>query len=158
MKNIQNSLLVAAILMILNCSNSLGQSAQNKEPNVITTKKNTPDDASRNIIIHHLNSFQENDLEAVVSDYTNESVLITQDSIYRGPKEIKVFFTGLMTHFPKQKSNFQLDKMTVNNGLIYIVWHAKTPSLDVSLGSDTFVLKGGKIYQQTYVGQMTFIN
>jgi len=151
-------LLAAAILVALNCSHSLGQSAQNKELNTVETKDSTLDDASRNTIMHHLNSFQENDLEAVMSDYTDESVLITQEVIYKGTQEIKKFFTGLMTHFPKQKSSFQLDKMIVNNGLIYIVWHAKTPSLDVPLGSDTFILKDGKIYQQTYVGQMKFIN
>lgn len=158
MKNIQNSLFAAVILVALSCSASLGQSAQNKERKTTGAKENTLDDASRNTIMHHLNSFQENDLEAVMSDYTNESVLITRDAIYSGTTEIKLFFSGLMTHFPKQKSSFQLDKMIVNNGLIYIVWHAKTPTLDVPLGSDTFILKDGKIYQQTYVGQMKFIN
>ncbi len=154
MKNIQNSFFVAGILLAFSWSNSL---AQNKEGNAPIARENKADVATRDIIMHHLGSFQKNDLDAVVSDYTNESVLITQDAIYTGPTEIRNFFANLMPHFPKQKSDFQLDKLTVNNTMAYIVWHATTPSLQVSLGSDTFVLKDGKIYQQTFVGQMTFI-
>lgn len=156
MKNIRNSLFVVVMLVGLSFSNLLAQGRQYRESKTPITKKSKADEAVSNIIMHHLSSFQANDLEAVVSDYTNESVLITQDAIYKGPTEIRGFFASLMPHFPKQKSDFQLDKLTVSNGMAYIVWHAKTPSLDVPLGSDTFVMKDGKIYQQTFVGQMIF--
>ncbi len=111
---------------------------------------------TRDIIIHHLDSFQNNDLEAVVSDYTNESVFITQEASYTGPEEIKVFFANLMTHFPKQSTIFDLDKLVVIDRLAYIVWHANTPTLEVSLGTDTFIIKDDKIYQQTFCGLMKF--
>ena len=118
----------------------------------------TKSDASKNIILHHLSSFQDNDLQAVISDYTNESVLITEGGTYMGPEEIEGFFTDLMVHFPKQDSDFELDKLVAKDGMVYIIWHAKTPSLEVALGSDTFIVKDGKIFQQTFVGQMKFIN
>jgi ketosteroid isomerase-like protein len=124
----------------------------------VETKATSLNDASRNIIMHHLGSFQDNDLEAVIADYTNESVLITQDATYKGPEEIKGFFAALMIYFPKQQSGFELDKIVVNNELVYIVWHATTPSLHVSLGTDTFIVRDGKIYQQTFAGQLKFIN
>lgn len=114
-------------------------------------------DATRDIVLHHLASFQDNDLEAVLSDYTNESVLITQDATYTGPEEIKVFFAALMIHFPKKTSDFELDKVVVSNELVYIAWHAHTPSLEVSLGTDTFIVREGKIIQQTFAGQLKFI-
>ncbi len=139
-------------------SNSLVQNAQHKLQNTDVIKETTLIDSSRNIIMHHLSSFQDNDLEAVISDYTKESVLITQAATYKGPDEIRAFFADLMTYFPKQKSSFELDKVVVDNELVYIVWHANTPSLDVPLGSDTFIIKDGKIYQQTFVGQLNFIN
>jgi ketosteroid isomerase-like protein len=126
--------------------------------NVKETKQIVIDEAGVNIVMRHLQSFQRNDLEAVVSDYTNESVLITQDATYTGPKEIKDFFAGFMVHFPTQKSSFEIDKLVANGGLVYIVWHANTPSLDVSLGTDTFVIKDDKIHQQTFAGQLNFIN
>ena len=89
----------------------------------VETKATTLNDASRNIIMHHLGSFQDNDLEAVIADYTNESVLITQDATYTGPEEIKDFFAALMIHFPKQQSSFELDKVIVNNELVYIRYY-----------------------------------
>jgi len=115
------------------------------------------DTSSKNIILHHLSSFQDNNLESVVADYINESILITHDKTYSGPEEIKGFFQNLMQHFPKQKSNFQLDKLVVNEDLAFIVWHATTPSLNVSLGTDTFIIKNEKIIQQTFAGQMEFL-
>jgi ketosteroid isomerase-like protein len=125
--------------------------------NAAATKTTTLNDASKNIVMHHLGSFQDNDLEAVIADYTNESVLITQDAAYKGPEEIKSFFATLMPHFPKQQSSFELDKVVVDNELVYIVWHANTPSLDVALGTDTFIIRDDKIYRQTFAGQMKFI-
>jgi hypothetical protein len=106
--------------------------------------------------MNHLASFQNNDLEAVVSDYTEKSVFITQEAIYTGPAEIKFFFAKLLGHFPKLKSDFHLDQLVVVDTLGFIVWRAITPSLVVPLGTDTFVIKDGKIIQQTFCGQMKF--
>ena len=93
----------------------------------------------------------------MVSDYTDESILITQAATYTGTEEIRAFFDGLIMHFPKQQSGFELDKFVVNDELAYIVWHANTPSLDVPYGTDTFIIKDGKIYQQTFAAQLKFI-
>ena len=88
-----------------------------------------------------------------------EVKVILNEPSYKVNEEIEAFFVEMISHFPKQKSTFQLDKMVVvNDGLAFITWHAKTPSLDVSLGSDTFIIKDGKIYQQTFVGQLNYIN
>jgi hypothetical protein len=113
---------------------------------------------SENVLLRHLHSFGNNDLEALMSDYTEQSVLITYDQTYNGRDEIKTFFKELMSHFPKEDSNFKLEKLVVNDELGFIVWQASTPSLQVSLGTDTFLIKGGKIYQQTFAGQMKFLN
>ena len=138
--------------------NSLEQNIQLKEQTIDRIKTTTADEISKEVVMHHLNSFLDNNLEAVMSDYTNESVLITRDTTYTGLEEIKVFFVGLIMHFPKQKSNLVLDKLVANNDLVYIVWHANTPSLQVPIGSDSFIIKDSKINQQTFVGQLNFIN
>ena len=122
------------------------------------TQNNTLGSISKNVLLRHLNSFKNNDLQAVISDYTNESVLITQDAIYKGPNEIKVFFASLIKQFPKQNSSFELDKVIVDDELVYIVWHGETPSLDVPFATDTFIIKNGKILRQTFAGQLEFIN
>lgn len=113
---------------------------------------------SENVLLHHLHSFASNDLELLMSDYTDQSILITLEQTYNGPREIRAFFTELMNHFPKDHSDFTLDKLVSSEELVFIVWHATTPSLEVSLGTDTFVIKEGKILQQTFAGIMKFLN
>jgi hypothetical protein len=114
-------------------------------------------DMSKNVLQRHLSSFQENNLEALMTDYTNESVLITPDKSYTGLEEIKGYFVDLVSHFPKQKSIVELDNTVVDDELVYIVWHAKTPSLDVPFATDTFIIKNGKILRQTFAGQLKSI-
>jgi hypothetical protein len=43
-----------------------------------------------------------------------------------------------------------MDKMIIENELAYIVWHAKTPTIEIPLGTDTFIIKSGKIKRQTF--------
>jgi len=110
-----------------------------------------------NLLKSHLNSFIEKDLQKLISDYTNESVFITQDKIYTGVNEIKDFFTNLMVYFPEHQSTIELDKMVVTDEIGFIVWHANTPTVTVPFATDTFVFKNGKIFQQTFAGQLNFI-
>ena len=113
---------------------------------------------SENVLLRHLHSFANNDLETLMSDYTEQSVLITHDQTYTGLQEIRAFFNELMDHFPAEDSDFKLDKLVVSDELVFIVWHATTPSLEVVLGTDTFLIKRGKINRQTFAGQMKFLN
>jgi len=118
------------------------------------THEQVLDNSTKNVVSNHLNSFIANNLDAVISDYTNSSVLITQEATYTGPAEIRQFFAALMEHFPAGRSNFELDKLEVRDDMAFIIWHATTPSLEVILGTDTFIIKAGKIQQQTFAGQI----
>ena len=115
-------------------------------------------DAMTRLLTHHLSSFQDNDLEALMADYTDESILITADARYDGRAEIRTFFSALMPQFPKQDTHFELDTMTVVDDLLFIVWHASTPTVKVALGSDTLLVRQGKIHRQTFVGQIEQIS
>ena len=110
------------------------------------------------LLTHHLSSFQDNDLEALMSDYTDESILVTADARYEGRAEIRTFFSALMPQFPKQDTRFELDTMTVVDDLLFIVWHASTPTVKVALGSDSLLVRQGKIHRQTFVGQIEQIS
>lgn len=122
-----------------------------------STVKNTEsirNSTSENILQRHLSSFKANDIEAMMADYTSESVLITPETSYSGLEEIKEFLIDLISHFPKQKSILEIDKIVINDDLAYIVWNGKTPSLDVPFATDTFIIKNGKILRQTFAGQL----
>jgi len=131
----------------MNTNNPLNELTETNQSDVLTK-----------LLMHHLDSFMHNDLQALMSDYTDESVFVTHDATYNGLNEIKGFFTALLIHFPKGESHFELDKMVVKDGLGFIVWHAASPSLVVPMGSDTFIIKDDKIFQQTFAGLLNFIS
>ncbi|NVK52856.1 MAG: nuclear transport factor 2 family protein [Flavobacteriaceae bacterium] len=109
---------------------------------------------TKDIVIHHMDSFYDNDIDALMSDYTEESIIMTLEQTFKGLKEIRLFITEFITYFPKGKTILVLDKLSVENDLGYVVWHAHTPNIKISLGSGTFILKNGKILKQTFVGQL----
>jgi hypothetical protein len=145
----QNSWKLAALFVGWSMSQASAQDTQ-QMPGVIASRDKV-EASSLALLNRHLTSFQKKDLNALMEDYTNESVFITQAATYKGIEEIKGFFTDLMGYFPPQGSSFTLDKTIVSDDLIYIVWHAKTPRIDIPLGSDTFIIKDGKISRQTFV-------
>lgn len=116
----------------------------------------TLSNVSRAILTRHLNAFLEHDLKTLMTDYTEESVMVTQQGTYTGLKEIEGFFTDLLLYFPKLQTSFDLDKTVVVDDLLLIVWHARTPSLVVPFATDTFVMKEGKILRQTFAGELNF--
>jgi predicted SnoaL-like aldol condensation-catalyzing enzyme len=153
MNSLQSALVATSFLFVLNSTETFGQNARpiSKKTDVII--KTTDSASSKNFLMHHLNSFLNNDLDAVISDYTSESVLITPNATYTGKKEIREFFAELVKYFPKQETNFKLNRTVIKNEMLYIVWDAKSPLINVSLGTDTFIIKDGKILQQTYASQ-----
>lgn len=116
----------------------------------------TPGNVSRAILMRHLNAFLEHDMKTLMSDYTEDSVMVTQQGTFTGLKEIEGFFTELMVYFPRLQSSFELDKTVVVDEWLLIVWHAKTPYLETSFATDTFIMKEGKISLQTFAGQLNF--
>ena len=114
-------------------------------------------DAARALIAHHVQAFVSNDLDAVMSDFTSESILITRDGTFKGLDAIRAYFAKLMKLFPLSKSKLMLDTMSNTGNLIYIVWHAETPLVTVPLASDTIVVKDGKIHQHTFIGEVNMV-
>lgn len=115
-------------------------------------------DAMTRLLTHHLSSFQANDLDALMSDYTDESILITAAATYEGITGIRGFFAALIPQFPTGSTRLELDRMTVIDNLLFIVWHASTPTVKVALGTDTMLVRQGKIHRQTFAGHMEQIS
>jgi ketosteroid isomerase-like protein len=115
-----------------------------------------PDEAkTKEVLDHHWNTFQANDLDGVMADYTEESVLITPDKTVSGLTELRKHFSDVFLLFPKDSTTLKLDKSVVNKDVAYIVWSADAPKIDITYGTDTFIIKDGKIVRQTYAGVAT---
>lgn len=102
---------------------------------------------------HHSKALGENDIDAILSDYTEESIVITPDGTFSGLKEIRKAFEALIKIFPTNGSAFKVIKTAVKDDLFYIVWSAKTPVVEYTYATDSFIIQGGKILRQTFAGK-----
>ena len=137
--------LFAALVAVL-----LSASSQSKAP---TAK--TEEEITRTVVDHHWKTFRDNDLEGTLVDYSEDSILITPNRTYKGMKEIRDNFVAAFAAFPKGGATMQLNKTVVKRNVGYILWEATGPKIRLSFGTDTFVIKDGKIISQTYGGVAT---
>ena len=105
------------------------------------------------VLEHHLAALAAGDVDQVLEDYTDASVLVTQDGVFRGREELRTLFAGFVAGLLAPGTyEFVLDRTEVCGDVAYIVWNAKCAEADVRLGTDTFVVRDGKIAVQTFAG------
>lgn len=118
-------------------------------------KKPVIDEAvTKQVLDHHLQTFQANDLDGVMADYTDESILITPDRTYKGLAEIRENFVLAYQALPTNGTTMTVTKSVVSRDVAYIVWKAVTPTLEFKYATDTFIVVDGKIISQTYAGDV----
>ena len=102
-----------------------------------------------NVMSRHLNAFMTNKgADAIVGDYDEHAILYTPDCVYRGVNEIRHFFDAFLNNLPEQALElFRMRSQEAHGEVGYIVWSVGEL---IPLGTDTFVIKDGKIAQQTY--------
>lgn len=153
MKVVLKSIALAFIVLNFNCKQVAEDKVEVKP--IIEEIKQQPEissEMSKAIIDHHLEAFLANDLEGLVSDYTEESIVITPDTTVVGLEGIRGLFKGLLAAFPTEGTTIELDEMVIKNELVYVIWHGKSPTVEVPFGTDTFIIKENKILQQTFAG------
>ena len=95
---------------------------------------------------HHLQAFAEG-IDAILQDFTEDSVVITPDATFRGLAEIRAFLTALVESLPAGIwDSFKVNRSEVAGEVAYILWETKPW---FPLGTDTFVVRDGKIVYQT---------
>jgi ketosteroid isomerase-like protein len=116
-------------------------------------RENGPTAATQDVLTHHLNSF--GDLAGAMADYTAESRFFTPDGLLRGPEAIRRFFVRLFEEFAKPGMSFEMLRQEVDGDTAYIVWKAETADNRFELGTDTFIVRNGKIVTQTFAGKIS---
>lgn len=99
------------------------------------------------VLEHHLEAFYEG-IDAVMDDFSDESVIITSEATYRGLAEIRAFFTALIEGLPEGFDEaVKISRQEVVGEVAFLVWEAK-PWFPFC--TDTFVVRNGKIAYQTF--------
>lgn len=110
--------------------------------------------STKDVLDNHLRSFFEGNLDGILSDYAPGAVLFTPAGPLRGAA-IGSFFTTLLAEFGKPGAVFSLKEQFVEGDHAYILWTAETADNRYELGTDTFVVRDGKIAVQSYAGKTT---
>ena len=110
--------------------------------------------STKHIIDHHLQAFAERDLKGVLSDYAPDAVFFTQHGPLRGPDRIRPLFQAMIAEFAKPGAEFNMKEQFVEGDYAYILWTAETPDNVYDLGTDTFIVRDGKIVAQSFTGKI----
>lgn len=106
--------------------------------------------STQEVLDRHLAAFGAGDLEAVMADYTGDSVMVTANGVAAGLDEIRAGFTRLFSGlFAPGTYEFILDATVVSGEIALITWHATCAAAEIPFGSDTFVIRDGVITAQT---------
>ena len=103
--------------------------------------------ATQRVFAHHLGSFSEG-IDFILSDYTEQSVLVTPDATYRGLQQIRVFFDTFVKSASQEFWDaFKIGTQATEGEIAYLTWSAAP---FVTLATDTLLVRNGKTLVQTF--------
>jgi ketosteroid isomerase-like protein len=111
--------------------------------------------STKDVLSNHLKCFGEGDLKGILSDYAPGAVLFTSNGPLRGVDEIRPLFQAMIAEFGKPGARFSMKQQLVEGDYAYILWAAETADNVYELGTDTFVVRDGKIVAQSFTGKIT---
>jgi len=111
--------------------------------------------STTDILDHHIKCFGEGDLAGILSDYAPGAVLFTPNGLLNGIDEIRTFFQAMLAEFGKPGTAFNMKTRFVAGDYSYVVWTAETADNVYEMGTDTQVVRDGKIVAQSFAATIT---
>ena len=104
---------------------------------------------------HHAEVLGAGDLDGILSDYSDDAVLITPAGVLRGKDRIREAFAQILTDVPN--AEWEVPTAFFEGDVLFIEWKATAASSKVEDGIDTFIFRDGEIVLQTvrYTVQQT---
>lgn len=101
------------------------------------------------VVRHHLSTFlEQRGLDAILADYADDACFLSEGRAYCGKPAIREFFEGFIAALPPRAiSQFTLRSLRVQGDMAYITWSAGP---ELPLGTDTFVVRKGRIVSQSF--------
>ena len=98
------------------------------------------------IFQHHVVAIGAGDVDAIVSDYAEDAVLITPQDVSRGRNAIRQVFTSLLADLPD--AVWEVPTQVFEGDVLFIEWTAVAEKARAE-GVDTFVFTDDAIRVQT---------
>jgi ketosteroid isomerase-like protein len=99
------------------------------------------------VFAHHGKALAAGDLDDILVDYADDSVLITPAGAARGKDAIRQAFAKLLEDLPN--AAWDLKNQIFDGDVLFLEWTADSATNRVDDGVDTFVFRDGLIWAQT---------
>jgi hypothetical protein len=107
----------------------------------------TPSRTPREVFAHHGTALAAGDLDEIVVDYAEDSVLLSPAGVARGKDAIRDVFATLLADLPD--AHWDLKTQVFDEDVLFLEWTADSSVNRVDDGVDTFVFRDGMIRAQT---------
>ena len=111
--------------------------------------------STQEVLAHHIKCFASFDLEGILSNYEPTAVFFTPDGPLRGVDAIRPLFQAMFDEFRKPGMTFNMTQLSVEGDYSYALWTAETADNVYEMGTDTLVVRDGKIVAQSFAGKIT---
>ena len=118
-----------------------------------TQKTVTPEQNVLDVFKRHVAAFTSGNLDTVLNDFSEQSVVITPDGVFEGLDRIRALYGGLLAEFGVidrgDSPGLTVDALHVRHDTLFITWHAESMHHIFQFGTDTFVCEGDKFARQS---------
>jgi ketosteroid isomerase-like protein len=107
---------------------------------------------TESVIQHHVQALMSRNLDEIMKDYCEDSVMCSPMGVSKGLKGIRESFTGALGMLtPEAMGNMKSIKQDIVGEYAYALWSA-LPA--VKFAGDTFHIHNGKILMQSFISPM----
>ena len=99
-------------------------------------------DSTKTILDRHLQTLLAGDVDGIVADYAPDAIILSAQRVVKGLDGVRAMFSAIPAG---AMSGFEITKEVIEGEVALIEW--KNPHL--AFGTDTFVVRNGKIVAQT---------
>ncbi len=97
---------------------------------------------------HHVQAMMSGDLDAIVRNFAEDATIFTAERMFQGHDQIRIFFEEGMQSLPEgYMAAFEQIRRDIHGETVYLVYKVEP---FVALGTDTWIIRDGKIIAQTY--------
>jgi ketosteroid isomerase-like protein len=104
--------------------------------------------STREVFEHHFQAFQDQDMDEMMADYSEESVVVTAGGVYKGLDEIEGMFEAFFDEFSGEYFTKPQEEV-IEGDVAFFTWKADTPENFYEFGTDTFIIIDDVIQYQT---------
>jgi hypothetical protein len=108
---------------------------------IAMTTTRSPED----VFAHHAQALMAGDVEEIISDYSDDAILIVGSKVSRGRDGARDVFTQLLQEAPQ--AIWEVEPVFAED-VLYLEWRARSGSRQLD-GIDTFIFGDGRIRVQT---------